>query len=139
MTEVEQLDTLFPQLLSFVLSSVRGADGTPVTIDVRPIRVGKLAAFIRAVSGLLPAFDDPDNLNITALVMGHTDQVIESLSVEQDENRDLVDQLDLADLVAAVTAVVEVDGDFFVHRLEPALGAAKNKIARLRGPSSARA
>jgi len=139
MTEVQQLDTLFPRPTTIVLSSVKGEDGKPVEIDVRPIRVGKLAAFMRAVNGLLPAFSDPDNVDIAALVVGHTDDIIEALRVALDVDREFVDALDLADMVMAVTAVVEVNGDFFIRRLLPVLDAAKKTVARLAGPSSASA
>lgn len=139
MKEVEQLDALFPQPKRVSLTSVRGADGKPVEIDVRPIRVGKLSAFMRAVSGLLGAFDDPDKLDVAALVMVHTDEIITALAVALDVEREFVEQLDVADLVTAVTAVIEVNADFFTHRLRPALEAATATVARLRGPSSASA
>src|SRR3569833_248681 len=135
MKEVEQLDTLFPQPTKISLASVRGADGETVEIDVRPIRVGKLSAFMKAVNGLLPAFNDLDNVDVTALVIGHTDQVIDALAVALDVEHELIEQLDLADLITAVTAVIEVNADFFTHRLRPALEASIAAIARLRGPS----
>lgn len=142
MNEIDQLDEIFPSashIKEVILTSVRGADGKPAVIEVEPIRVGKLAAFMRAVNGLLLAFSDPEKLDIAALVMNHADEVIAGLSVALDVDREMIEALDLADLVTTLTAVVEVNADFFIHRLQPAIERARETIATLRGPSSASA
>lgn len=142
MNEADQLDAIFPSVShtkEVLLTSVRGADGKPVIIDVQPIRVGKLAAFMRAVNGLLAAFSEPEKLDMAVLVMNHTDEVIVGLAVALDVDREMIEALDLADLVITLTAVVEVNADFFTHRLQPAIERARGTIATLRGPSSASA
>jgi len=140
MNEVEQLDALYPGEIGVLVSlgSVRGEGGEPVTFIVRPIRVGKLAAFMRAVNDLLPAFESGD-VDIKALVMRHTDAIIVGLAVALNTDRELIEELDLADLVVAVTAVVEVNADFFTQRLLPELDLAAKKISAARGLTSANA
>jgi len=140
-TEVDQLETLFPTTAprELLLTSVRGADHKPVVVEVRPIRVGQLAAFMRALNGLLPAFADPENINVGRLVMDHTDQMTDAIAVALDVERELIERLDLADMVSAVAAVVEVNADFFTQRLLPALERAAVKVKTAVGLTSASA
>src|SRR3569832_401505 len=140
MNEVEQLDALYPGEIGVLVSlgSVRGEGGEPVTFIERPIRVGKLAAFLRAVNDLLPAFES-GAVDNKALVMRHSDAIIVGLAVARNTDRELIEELDLADLVVAVTAVVEVNAEFFTQRLLTELDLAAKKKQAARGLTSANA
>lgn len=142
MNEADQLDEIFPSAShtkEVLLTSVRGANGKPVVVEVRPIRVGKLAAFMRAVNGLLPAFNGAEQPDLTRLVMDHADEVILGLAIALEVDREMIEELDLADMVRAVSAMVEANADFFIDRLLPELERAAAKIRDARGATSASA
>jgi len=140
-TEAQELETLFPTGApkKVSLSSVRGEEGHPVVVDVLPIRVGQLAILMRAVKDMWPLFNDPEKLDVQRLVIEHTDAIVMALAVALNTDREMIEELDLADLVVAVTAVVEVNADFFTQRLLPELDRAAKKIDAVRGQTSASA
>lgn len=137
MTELEQLAALYPKPIKVTLASRKGGDGHPMVIEVSPIRVGRLAAFVRAVSGILPELERAETLDVVSLVINHTDHVIDTLVAAVGEDRELIEQLDLADVVDLMGAVVEANADFFIQRLTPAIEKAAGKIAALAGRKSA--
>lgn len=138
MKEVEQLEALYPQTRQVTLASVKG-DGARAVIEVSPVRIGQLAPFMRAINSLLPAFEDEGDLDLGELVIRHADSVIDGLAVAVNVDRRFVEALDLADAVALFGAVVEVNADFFTHRLRPIIESVAAKIMALPGRSSVNA
>ena len=135
MNEIEQLEALYPQTKQVTLTSVTGDVG-PLIIEVSAIRMGRLAPFMRAINGILPAFAGEGELDLAALVIMHADAVIDGLAVAVDVERRLIESLDLADVILLLGAVVEVNADFFTHRLRPAIEQASTKIVALAGQKS---
>lgn len=127
------------------------ADGT--TITVRPITVGQLPRFVKAVRpafgalvALAPADSSPgagggqgaDPADAAAEEAGgldiegmldvyaeHGEVLTEALCIVTGEPRDRIEALGLDDALQLLRALWEVNRDFFVHRLVPMLNRAK--------------
>jgi hypothetical protein len=89
------------------------------TIEVTPIRVRELAAFARAVEPLAQALaQGPD---LPRLLAEHTGAVIEAVAVGARVEAAWIEELGLDELIDLAEAVIEVNVDFFAHRLAPRL------------------
>lgn len=125
------LDTLVNTPVTVALSS--GA-----VIEVTPIRVRELPAFIAALEPLLGMA--AGGFDVMALLAHNSEAVIAATAIGLRLPRAEVDEFGMDDLVTAAVAVIEVNADFFVRRVQPALTQAQRQtIARLAGsmPSSA--
>lgn len=114
MTENNELEQLQPQS---VVVKVRAE-----AVIVTPILVKELAAFTKAVASMLQTIQeaDPDNL-MTILLMSHTEAIIRAIAIGIRRDMDFVNNLDIDDLVKLGNAVLEVNIDFFIQRVLPAL------------------
>lgn len=98
------------------------------TLGLTPLKVGELPAFARAVQPMVQRFSaSPDWL---ALMADDGEAVIEAVSIASRRPREWVAGLDLDDAVRLAQAVFEVNADFFVRRLMPAIDAAAARIGR---------
>jgi len=117
----------------------------PVTLDVggesleiTPIRVGEVPALIKAVrpfAGQLSAEAD-----WLVLLAEHGESLLGALAVAARRERAWVERLSLDDAVRLAAALFEVNADFFVQRLAPAVQHAAARVnGRLSGatPSTA--
>lgn len=99
------------------------------TLDLAPIRLGELPAFARAVqpaAAFLSA--SPDWL---ALISTHGEAVIEAVAIACRRPREWVAALPLDEAVRLAGAVFEVNADFFMRRLAPAIGQATAKLGAI--------
>ncbi len=113
------------------LEKLTGQDGVTVKIGVeeltiRPLRVGQLPAFLRAVG---PVFEAFATLDIEALMVQHSDRLIECCAIATDRPRAWVEDLEIDTFLELVTALIEVNRDFFVRRVAPAIEALIEKYA----------
>lgn len=100
-------------------------------LELTPIRLGELPrilAALRPLAGELVA--DPD---WGALLARHGDAVIDMLSIAARRDRAWVNDLSLDDAVKLAAAVFEVNADFFIARVVPAIQAAARKIDPMLG------
>jgi len=99
-------------------------DGT--LFELGPVRLGELP---RLLACARPLQDDltaqPDWL---ALLLKHSDAVLQMLSICSRRPREWVDGLALDDAVLLCTAVFEVNADFFVARVAPAVQGAAQRL-----------
>lgn len=108
------------------------------SLEITPIRVGEVPALIKAVrpfAGQLSA--DPDWL---ALLAEHGESLLGALALAARRERAWVERLSLDDAVRLAAALFEVNADFFVQRLAPAVQHAAARVnGRLSGatPSTA--
>lgn len=120
-TQADGLDVIAPDPTAVVFSGKAYA--------VEPLRIGQLPAFARAIRPLSGAIDGLLAQGLTAaglldLVAEHGEQVIEALAVATKVPADVIAQGDPADLVPAMLRVFQVNRDFLMGRLSPALQAA---------------
>lgn len=125
---MNELDTLIPQPVTLTIADK--------TLDILPIKVGRLPAFLRAVAPFMGAFKAGENVDFMALLTAHGESVLDACAVGAGVERAWIDDLDPAQLVQIAQAVVEVNLDFFTRSLAPALtGAAKGVGQALSGAS----
>lgn len=103
-------------------------------IEITPIRVRELVAFTRAVQPV--AAGVAAGADITILLADHADAMIEATAIGARLDRDFVLDLGLDDLLDLAGAVLEVNMDFFVHRLLPKITASSEVMAKQWGGSS---
>lgn len=118
--------------LDNLIPPTRSLDIGGESIDVRPLRVGQLPAFTRAIAALLAAgesIDDPVDL-----VAKYPEEIAAATAVALDRPRDWVDARELDQMVDLVAAIIEVNADFFVRRVLPKMEAASGRITALLGP-----
>lgn len=98
------------------------------TLGLMPLKVGELPAFARAVQPMVQRLSaSPDWL---ALMADDGEAVIEAVSIASRRPLEWVAGLDLDDAVRLAQAVFEVNADFFVRRLMPAIDAAAARIGQ---------
>lgn len=104
-------------------------------IAITPIKVRELPAFMRAVEPVLGMASA--GADMMTLISHNAEAVIEATAIGARVERDFIDGLDLDDLIAVTSAVIEANADFFVQRLLPAFMAASERLAeKLAGSNS---
>lgn len=87
-------------------------------IAVTPIKVRELMAFSQAIAPLLQALgggagQNWADLNISTLLMNHTDAVIRAVAIGIRREVEFINNLDIDELIKLGNAVVEVNVDFY--------------------------
>ena len=90
-------------------------DGT--TIDILPLRLGQMPAFIKASNLIAGSLFVADYFTI----LEQQPQAAIDMICAAGFNRDLVGKLWQDETVALLSAIYEVNGDFFIQRLRPAM------------------
>lgn len=115
---------------------------TPVSLEIggqalsiTPIRVGELPALINAIQPFAHRLvdEEPDWL---ALLASHGDALITATALASRRPKDWVEGLALDEAIRLAAAVFEVNADFFVQRVVPAVQQATARVnSRLSGPT----
>lgn len=99
------------------------------TLDITPIRVKELPAFIAALEpifGMVSA-----GASVTTLLAQNSEAVIAATAVGLRLPRAEVDEFGLDDLVTGAAKVMEVNADFFARRVLPALNQTTSQMSSL--------
>lgn len=98
---------------------------TPLRLDIAgerlsilPIKTRELPGMMKAIAPILGEIQGGDILGALA---ANADSLVAAVAIGSRKDRAWVDELDLDDLVALAGAVLEVNADFFVHRVLPGL------------------
>ncbi len=86
-------------------------------ISVKPIKVKHLAKAARLVS---PIAADLSTGGLSSLV-NYPDQIIELIALVCDLPPDWIGELDAEEMLRILTPLIQVNMDFFVHKMMPAL------------------
>lgn len=98
-------------------------------MTITPLRVGELPRFLAAIQPVADLFStEPDWL---ALLAQHGQSVLDALAVAARCDKGWVETLELDDAVRLAEAVFEVNADFFVRRVAPAIQQAAQKVKTL--------
>ena len=110
-------------------TQVKLSDGS--VLEIGPVKLGQLPRLVAAVRPLVDKLSaEPDWL---ALLLNHGDAVLELLAICTRRKREWVDELALDDAVHLCATVFEVNVDFFVAQVAPAIqGAVKRFEPMLR-------
>lgn len=96
-------------------------------VSIRPLRVGQLPQFARAVApmagALTAAMDNFGPGQFLDLLAAHGDRLIEAVAIGSGVSRTEIEASDPAELLALAMPIVKVNADFFGRRLIPALAA----------------
>ena len=91
------------------------------TINVLPLKVRQIPGFTRAIVPVLAPLGAGDLA--TAIAVGGED-LVRAVAIATDQPEDWLGELLPDEFLALVTAVVDVNADFFARRVLPALNAA---------------
>lgn len=96
-------------------------------VELTPIRLGELPRILAAVRPIAADLSaGPDWLDLLAR---HGDAVLDLLAITTRRERAWVDDLSLEDAVTLAAAVFELNADFFVGRVVPAIQGAAQRLA----------
>jgi hypothetical protein len=109
---------------AFVPETIR-VDLRDRVVDIKPLTVGQLPAFSRAVTPILPALLSGQ---IMPALMAEPEALVSAVAVSTGLDPSDLRAMDPVDFVALAQAVIEVNVDFFARRLLPATRAAEQAI-----------
>ena len=106
-----------------IMVTVHGED-----IEVRQIKVGQLTKVMRIaypfydkLRALKDTAKDGAPIDLFPLVLEHSDAVLDIIALLTGKPRTWVEDLEVDELVALFSALVEVNLDFFIQRVLPSL------------------
>jgi hypothetical protein len=95
-------------------------------LEITPLRVGELAAMLRAVRPFAEQLlGEPDFIRLLA---EHSESVTEAVAIAARRPKEWIDQLLVDEAIRLATVVFEVNADFFVQRVVPAVKAAAARL-----------
>jgi hypothetical protein len=98
-----------------------------IALELTPIRLGELPRLLAVVRPLVDDITgDPDWIALLGL---HGDSVLDLLAITTRRERAWVNDLSLEDAVLLAAAVFEVNADFFVAHVVPAIQGAAQRLA----------
>lgn len=106
------------------------------TVEIRPLvmrQLGRVAAILRPVFERSDGKRDPRDLDVAELVANHTEAMIDLVAVATGRPVDWVGGLRVDHFIELAVVVVRENGNFFVHRVAPALAAVPALLATLNG------
>jgi hypothetical protein len=105
-------------------------------IQIRPLTVGQLPGFARAIKPISGAIESiatgnsaPDLFSILTMVAEHGDKVVEAVSIATGVKAEELLAATPDQLIELVVVALRVNADFFKGRLTPAILAAVKKVA----------
>lgn len=97
------------------------------TLELTPIRLGELPRLLKVVKALASNLNsEPDWM---ALIAEQGEPVLELLAITTRRDRTWINELSLEDAVQLAAAVFEVNADFFVAQVVPAIQGAAQRLA----------
>lgn len=112
---------------------VKTLDIAGKSIAITPLRVRQVSAFAAAITpcaGLILGG------NVLRAMSAHGDSLITAIAVATNEPPEWLGDLLPDDFVRLVTTVLEVNADFFMERVTPALTEAENQLQKFLIPTS---
>lgn len=129
MDELEVLAGALPPLHKTVVAGGQ-------TLAITPLRVGQIPGFARAIRPLVPQLG-ASGTDWFELLAEHGDALIEALRIATGLGRHDLAELPPDEFVELAAAVMEVNADFFVRRLTPALSRAAEGLTGILRPAGA--
>ena len=123
---MDDLDKLVPQPATLTVARE--------TLAIQPLQVGRLPAFLRAISPTLQQLKAPQ-IDWLTLFIEHGDDLLQAVSIAVDKPRAWVDALAADEAILLVAKVVEVNADFFTRTVLPRLDGLIGQVAKAPAPS----
>ncbi|UZF25290.1 hypothetical protein [Ralstonia pseudosolanacearum] len=109
---MDDLDKLIPQVAELVVGGE--------ALAIEPLKVGRLPAFLRAISPTLLQLNAPQ-IDWLGLFIEHGDDLLQAVAIAVDKPRSWVDALAADEAILLAAKVVEVNADFFTRTVLPRL------------------
>lgn len=116
----DELDIIDPQPESLTI------DGEEM--ELRPLTVGRLPAFTRAIRPMMPFFQDGE-FDVVDLLADHGEDLIAAVAIASGRPSPWIEALDPINFVELATAAIQVNMDFFNRRLVPAIQAKASALS----------
>ncbi|MCK4125672.1 hypothetical protein HFK83_25380 [Ralstonia pseudosolanacearum] len=109
---MDDLDKLIPQAAELVVGGE--------ALAIEPLKVGRLPAFLRAISPTLQQLNAP-SIDWLGLFIEHGEDLLQAVAIAVDKPRVWVDALAADEAILLAAKVVEVNADFFTRTVLPRL------------------
>ncbi len=106
------------------------------SLVIRPLKVGQLPAFLRALSPTMQLLIQP-KVDWLALFGERGDDLLQAIAIAINKPRDWMDELEADAAVVLAAKVIEVNSDFFIRTVMPRLDALLTQARELK-PSAAK-
>lgn len=103
------------------------------SLTISPIKTRELPRMLKAVKPIAAEIQAGD---IAGALLANADCLVEAVAIGARKPRAWVDELELDDLVQLASAVLEVNGDFFVRAVLPGATEAMDRVTQLIGRKS---
>lgn len=109
---MSDLDTLAPASVKLIVAGE--------AIALKPLKVGQMPAFLRAVSPVMQSLSKPE-IDWIALFGERGDDLLAAVAIAVGKPRDWVDDLAADEAILLAAKVIEVNADFFTRTVIPKL------------------
>lgn len=109
---MNDLDTLLPPVIELQVGGE--------TLHLKPLKVGQLPAFLRAIRPVLPQLSGA-SIHWLGLLGEHGDDLLSAMAIAVSKPRAWVDDLAADEAILLAAKVVEVNADFFTRTVIPKL------------------
>ena len=117
---MSELATLIPPPVTLTIG------GEP--LEITPFRVGKLPAMARACAPFMAVLKPGKPVDWFALVAEHGEGVFAALAIATGKPQEWVENLTADDAILLAQTVIEVNADFFIRHVLPAVTQAAEKM-----------
>lgn len=94
-------------------------------VDLTPLKVGQLPAFIRAARPILAQLGTGD---VIGALLDNPDAALEAIAIASGKPRAWLDALEADDLIRLGARCLEINADFFVRRVLPEIQTASARL-----------
>jgi len=119
------LNTYFPEVRHLLIGGK--------SVSVAPLKVRQIPPFMRAIGPAAALLFSGD---MAGALAWHGEELIQAVAVATGEPAAWLGDLDADEFLRLVGEVVEVNADFFAHRVTPALEATVAKVTRTLTPGA---
>ena len=116
------------------MTNLNAFSSEPVTIEIAeealeitPIKVGEIPRILVAIKSFADLLM-VDDIDWIAVITQHGEQLLAAMAIAARKPQAWIDALSLDEAVLLATTLFEVNSDFFVQRVAPALQASADRI-----------
>ena len=96
-------------------------------LEITPIKVGEISRILVAIKSFADLLT-VDDIDWIAVITQHGEQLLAAMAIAARKPQAWIDGLSLDEAVLLATTLFEVNSDFFVQRVAPALQASADRI-----------
>jgi hypothetical protein len=111
-TALNELETLIPPTTPLQIGGE--------TLDIKPLKVGQLPAFLRAITPVMQHLSAPE-IDWLSVFGERGDDLLCSIGIAVNKPRQWIDELGADEAMLLAAKVIEVNADFFTRTVAPKL------------------